>query len=644
MTDRTQIQSGVLPTFMENANADLATGSALTALFPQAILDLGYAISRPLDASGGQADCYLLTGRDGRTVFGKVYRRGFRPKAEILARLATADPDHVIPLLQYDAGEDGHQAWELLEYAEFGTLGDFIRRQSGRSVDTGLARTILREMTTALEHIHGLDIEHRDIKPDNILIRNEQDFDLVLTDFGIASDNAQATRFTEHAHHSLLYAPPEAQHGHIARARWDYWSLGMILVELLTGMHPLLETGANPQERDVERSIRMRFLQMTSSDELVRNVQQDDWRKLCRGLLSKNSRHRWAGEDVARWLEDPADPQLVIIEEQEHVNPAGFRFGDKTHETVTQFAAVLRENREDLRHWWRIDSEYQRFEQWLGANGYKETQRRLAELRGNPAQHSLELLLMEVLHTLDDSQPPLYDGMELTLSALRELVDKAVAGEERATVLLRRLQGENVLVVAAGMATLESPVAAIGRNWATAARDYAGAATRLASASAGAWPAAPLADPGFAMFLAAMVPGCSCEGTLREQALTEANGLANGVTWFRAIGDAETSAPHELLLIVRSAYEARAIVERTRASIAVDAKQLWKLMGRGGLVALPVAMFGIWVAENFSKGSLHASPRNFSLIDWLFLSAVLTAWGASNVSACRQALGVGSDG
>ncbi len=644
MADRTQLETGVSPTTLDTGFAANQgdTSHVLGSLFPQQILDLGYTVSKHLDASGAQADCYLLTDKDGTTVFAKVYRRGLRPKPEILQRLRGAAPEHVIRLLAFDAGDDGRQAWELLEYAPFGTLGDFIREQRSSGIDTEVARTILQELATALEHIHTLDIEHRDIKPDNILLRDQATFDLVLTDFGIASDNTHASRFTSHAHHSLLYAPPEAQYGHIEREKWDYWSLGMILVELLTGVHPLMTAGGSPDDQAVKRSIGMRFLHMTSGDELVGAVEQADWRQLCRGLLRKDATQRWAGAEVGKWLANPADSSLVVVDERAAASTDAFRFGEGFFESPTHLAAALRNSHEDLRHFWRTD--YERFNNWLGSNGYPETQKKLAQIRDDQGKSSRELDLMQVLFRLDESAIPVFAGVELSEAAICELADNAVASKSEAQATFHRLFEENVLTIAAGIRTLPDAVSAVGRSWEAAAREFASEASRVATASSGQWTAEPLGKQGMAPFLASMVAGCRSQSLLRSQALEAAESAASRVTWFRSIGEPESASPAKLLLMVRTAPVAARIVQNMQASITADARSLWRYMARGALIAIPVVLFGIWVAENFDNASFHISPRSLEFLDWLFLGAILVAWGASNASAFRQATGVESDG
>ena len=251
---------------------------------------------------------------------------------------------------------------------------------------------------------------------------------------------------------------------------------------------------------------------------------------------------------------------------------------------------------------------------------------------------------MQVLFRLDESAIPVFLGVELSEAAICELADNAVASEASAQATFHRLFEENVLTIAAGIRTLPDTVSAIGRNWEAAAREFSSEASRVATASSGQWTAEPLGKQGMAPFLASMVTGCRSQSFLRGQALEATESAASRVTWFRSIGEPASASPAKLLLMVRTAPVAATIVRNMQASITADARSLWKYMARGALIAIPVVLFGIWVAENFDNGSFHISPRSLEFLDWLFLGAILVAWGASNASAFRQATGVDSDG
>ncbi|WP_158535143.1 serine/threonine-protein kinase [Acaryochloris thomasi] len=97
----------------------------------------------------------------------------------------------------------------------------------------------LNEMLSLLGFVHQHDVIHRDIKPDN-LIRRQEDGKLVLIDFGVAKqgqlDNCVPGKSVNIVGTSG-YAPPEQQQG-CPRFNSDLYTLGMVAIEAATGCHP----------------------------------------------------------------------------------------------------------------------------------------------------------------------------------------------------------------------------------------------------------------------------------------------------------------------------------------------------------------------------------------------------------------------
>ena len=91
-------------------------------------------------------------------------------------------------------------------------------------------------MCTALGHLHSANVLHRDIKPSNILVRSVDPLDLVLTDFGISSITDLSLHLTS-VNRTAAYCAPEALTGVVAKAS-DWWSVGVIMIELLSGSIP----------------------------------------------------------------------------------------------------------------------------------------------------------------------------------------------------------------------------------------------------------------------------------------------------------------------------------------------------------------------------------------------------------------------
>ena len=81
---------------------------------------------------------------------------------------------------------------------------------------------------------------HRDIKPDNILV-NKQGY-VKLTDFGISIQLDETGQLAKSFVGTLTYMSPERMEGEKYSAKGDVWSLGLVIVEMMTGSFPYPET------------------------------------------------------------------------------------------------------------------------------------------------------------------------------------------------------------------------------------------------------------------------------------------------------------------------------------------------------------------------------------------------------------------
>ena len=244
-----------------------------------------YRIVQPLPTAGGEADLLLVEAVADRQqqYIVKIYRYGIVVKPEVLARISAAAPDQVIHLVEYGQA-DGH-GYEVLEYVAAGSLRQ--RLTAGPLAD-GQVRALVRELSLALAVLHQHDVLHRDIKPENVLIRQWEPLRIALTDFGIASVAEATQHFTTTAR-TLRYAAPEAATGVIGVAA-DYWSLGMVALEAVSGRHPF----AGLSEAVLSYQLVTQPVDCSGVAE--------PWRTLCRGLLLRDPKQRWGRAEIERWL------------------------------------------------------------------------------------------------------------------------------------------------------------------------------------------------------------------------------------------------------------------------------------------------------------------------------------------------------
>ena len=244
-----------------------------------------YEIKEQLPTQGAEADILLAQDlRNDRTVIIKLYRQGIAPKTDVLEKIYKIDSKHVIQL--YDHNQSEGVWYEVMEYAKHGSLRDILKAP----VAPEHARIILQELSAALEHLHHQNIIHRDLKPENVLVRSPFPLDLVLTDFGIASVNEATLKFTS-AHRTIKYAAPEASSG-VINEKADWWSLGMIMLEVLTGKTPF---------DALSDAIISRQLSTEPVD--LSQVKDANWKALLSGLLHRNDKHRWCEKEVSQWLQ-----------------------------------------------------------------------------------------------------------------------------------------------------------------------------------------------------------------------------------------------------------------------------------------------------------------------------------------------------
>jgi serine/threonine-protein kinase len=158
------------------------------------------------------------------------FRRRFLREARIAAKLS-----HPNVVSVYDGGETDGLPYIVMEYVEGVTLADELTRRGRLSPDeaTGLAV----QACAGLEHAHATGLVHRDVKPQNLLLRT--DGVLKIADFGIARV-VEGTQLTEAGTvlGTAVYLAPEQASGEQVSPAADIYSLGAVTYELIAGRPP----------------------------------------------------------------------------------------------------------------------------------------------------------------------------------------------------------------------------------------------------------------------------------------------------------------------------------------------------------------------------------------------------------------------
>jgi serine/threonine protein kinase/plastocyanin len=163
------------------------------------------------------------------------FQERFRREAHAAARLNTP---HVIPI--HDYGEIDGQLYVSMRLIEGRDLQTVL---ADGPLDPGRAVRIVEGVAKALHAAHKVGLVHRDVKPSNVLL-DEDDF-AYLIDFGIARAAAE-TRLTSTGNMigTFQYMAPERFGSRQEDARADIYALACVLYECLTGQPPFAEDSA----------------------------------------------------------------------------------------------------------------------------------------------------------------------------------------------------------------------------------------------------------------------------------------------------------------------------------------------------------------------------------------------------------------
>ena len=187
-----------------------------------------------------KAKCHLLN----RYVAIKILRNEFLEDEDFIRKFkresqAAASLSHPNIMNIYDVGVeemDNKQIhYIVMEYIQGKTLKELIRERGKLSYDEVIEYSI--QIAEALRHAHNNHIVHRDIKPQNIMINQENR--IKVTDFGIARAASSSTlTTTSNVLGSVHYFSPEQARGGYTDEKSDIYSLGIVMYEMVTGRLP----------------------------------------------------------------------------------------------------------------------------------------------------------------------------------------------------------------------------------------------------------------------------------------------------------------------------------------------------------------------------------------------------------------------
>eukprot|EP00128_Syssomonas_multiformis_P018117 Colp12_sorted_trinity150504_noHs@7930 len=218
---------------------------------------------------------------------GRIYAMKILRKDHIIQRnevLHTRAERHVLALVDSPfivslkfCFQTPEKIYFVLDYVHGGEL--FYHLQNKETLDEDTTKFYIAELVLALEHIHKLDVIYRDLKPENVLL--DYNGHMVLTDFGLCKANMSHDSTTKTFCGTAEYLAPEVLKGHGYGKAIDWWALGVLMFEMLTGLPPAYSENTNTM-----------YKKIMYKDAEIPDTLSPEAQDLLRGLLTRNDKER----------------------------------------------------------------------------------------------------------------------------------------------------------------------------------------------------------------------------------------------------------------------------------------------------------------------------------------------------------------
>ncbi|KZT70610.1 Pkinase-domain-containing protein [Daedalea quercina L-15889] len=200
--------------------------------------------------------------------------------------LALVNNPFIVPLKFSFQSPD--KLYLVMSFVNGGELFYHLQREG--KFDEGRSRFYAAELLCALEHLHGFNVVYRDLKPENILL--DYTGHIALCDFGLCKLNMSESEKTNTFCGTPEYIAPELLESQGYTKTVDWWTLGVLLYEMMTGLPPFYDENVN-----------VMYQRILSDPLLFPPDMSHDARSIMTALLQRNPDRRLGAngaEDIKR--------------------------------------------------------------------------------------------------------------------------------------------------------------------------------------------------------------------------------------------------------------------------------------------------------------------------------------------------------
>lgn len=207
------------------------------------------AITSPVVSQIGN---YKIVEEIGEGAFGKVYlAQHVLLNAKVVLKCGLIDDPNIVREIYYhqqlkhknivklyEVIKTEQHIWMALEYCEGGELFYYIYEQ--RRLDIGVCRLLFYQIVQGIKYVHSLNLSHRDLKLENILLADKKRLIIKLTDFGFVREfNPYKRLLLSTVCGTTAYMAPEMlKTEKYSGFAVDTWSMGVILYAMVYGVLP----------------------------------------------------------------------------------------------------------------------------------------------------------------------------------------------------------------------------------------------------------------------------------------------------------------------------------------------------------------------------------------------------------------------